>query len=89
MLNVLNQHIVLMLSMIAASTPNMLSAAYLYEEMFLVKFFVVEIKCIPLSTKVIIRRLIFNLEIQHLLSAKAMRNGFPRKLYHNSGVRVR
>ena len=38
-LNVLNQHIVLMLSMIAASTPNMLSAAYLYEEMFLVKYF--------------------------------------------------
>ena len=31
-LNVLNQHIVLMLSMIAAS-------AYLYEEMFLVKYF--------------------------------------------------
>lgn len=39
MLNVLNQHIVLVLSMIAASTPNMLSAAYLYEEMFLVKYF--------------------------------------------------
>lgn len=38
-LNVLNQHIVLVLSMIAASTPNMLSAAYLYEEMFLVKYF--------------------------------------------------